>query len=372
MNTAKKLLVLTAVLSLAACGNGDPGKDAGSSMGEQDKEDEDPDSAEEREPEHVHTWVDATCTTARMCSECGEKDGHALGHTWIDPTCTEPKTCSVCGATTGKPLGHEMQSATTQVPATCSRCGYTEGEPLAEQMDWYLLLMVFPKTEGTYTDEDGQEKTVKYTMPDKELKLYEKCAQAVEKDLYDMSGGVIVPHVTFKVADAPLTTVFLRNDDNGTGWYMGTTEAQTLLHHNDIDLEEYDHVTVIADLDDMPCGYWGLTMRRFSQDTGYAFINNYTYESFSSYFFDDEYYWIAGPVIHEFLHFMEGWSEKREKPIKYNATGASIVDSGEALGYKPDEYYDFKDFYTDLINRGVPVAGGIDPAMWREPPHLYR
>ena len=52
------------------------------------------------------------------------------------------------------------------------------------------------------------------------------------------------------------------------------------------------------------------------------------------------------------------------------------MDSGETLGYKPDDYYDFKAFYTDLINCAVTLpdgtADGIDPAMWREPPHLYR
>lgn len=49
-------------------------------------------------------------------------------HTWLDATCTEPRTCSECGETEGKPLGHDMQTASDGFPSICSRCGYYEGE----------------------------------------------------------------------------------------------------------------------------------------------------------------------------------------------------------------------------------------------------
>lgn len=109
---------------------------------------------------HQHTWVDATCTTPKTCSECGETEGNALGHTWVAATCTEPKTCSVCGATEGEPLGHDAPGltctedavcnrcgktitapghtwvdATCTEPKTCSVCGITEGEPLGHDTD---------------------------------------------------------------------------------------------------------------------------------------------------------------------------------------------------------------------------------------------
>ena len=32
---------------------------------------------------HEHVWTDATCTTPKTCSECGETEGEALGHTWV-------------------------------------------------------------------------------------------------------------------------------------------------------------------------------------------------------------------------------------------------------------------------------------------------
>ena len=56
-------------------------------------------------------------------------------HIWVDATCTEPKKCTRCGITDGKPLGHDMVPATTSAPSTCSRCGYTEGKPLEPEKE---------------------------------------------------------------------------------------------------------------------------------------------------------------------------------------------------------------------------------------------
>ena len=88
---------------------------------------------------HEHTWVEATCTEPKTCSECGATEGEALGHTWNDATCTEPKTCSVCGATEGEALGHTWDEATCTEPKTCSVCGATEGEALGHDAVWETL-----------------------------------------------------------------------------------------------------------------------------------------------------------------------------------------------------------------------------------------
>lgn len=79
---------------------------------------------------HEHTWIDATCTAPKTCSECGETEGEALGHTWVEATCAEPKTCSVCGETEGETLAHTWVEATCAESKHCSVCGETEGEPL--------------------------------------------------------------------------------------------------------------------------------------------------------------------------------------------------------------------------------------------------
>ena len=63
-----------------------------------------------------------------------ESDEVTLGeehvHEWVEATCTAPKTCSRCGATEGEALGHDWKEATTEAPKTCTRCGATEGEKL--------------------------------------------------------------------------------------------------------------------------------------------------------------------------------------------------------------------------------------------------
>ena len=82
-----------------------------------------------------HTWTDATCTAPRACTVCGVADGATLPHTWTDASCTTPKTCSTCGTTEGKPLAHEMTVATCTAPAKCALCGASDGEPLAHSYE---------------------------------------------------------------------------------------------------------------------------------------------------------------------------------------------------------------------------------------------
>ena len=88
--------------------------------------------------EHVHTFVDATCTAPKTCSECGETEGEALGHTIVTdeavaPTCTESgltagEHCSVCeevitAQTVVEAKGHDYASVKTE--PTCTEVGYT-------------------------------------------------------------------------------------------------------------------------------------------------------------------------------------------------------------------------------------------------------
>lgn len=51
-----------------------------------------------------HDWIDATCTTAKTCSICGQTEGEPLGHTWVEATKYAPKTCSTCGQKEGNLL----------------------------------------------------------------------------------------------------------------------------------------------------------------------------------------------------------------------------------------------------------------------------
>ena len=109
---------------------------------------------------HEHSWVEATCTEPKTCSECGETEGEALGHSWTEATCTEPKTCSRCGLTEGEALGHSWKEATCTEPRTCSGCGLTEGDALGHT--WEEASFTAPKTCSTCGQTDGEPLTPAY------------------------------------------------------------------------------------------------------------------------------------------------------------------------------------------------------------------
>lgn len=75
-----------------------------------------------------HEWIDATCTSPKICKLCGETEGAALGHLWADATCDSPAKCSECGATRGDALEHQWKEATCTEGETCELCGATRGE----------------------------------------------------------------------------------------------------------------------------------------------------------------------------------------------------------------------------------------------------
>jgi len=67
---------------------------------------------------HEHVWVEATCSTPKTCSECGETEGEVADHKWIEATCEKAKYCEVCGETDGEPLSHEWLEATYEETTT--------------------------------------------------------------------------------------------------------------------------------------------------------------------------------------------------------------------------------------------------------------
>ena len=77
---------------------------------------------------HKHSWENASCTTPKICSKCGETEGEANGHSWKNATCTTPKTCVICKETEGEAKGHSWKNATCTTPKTCTICMETEGK----------------------------------------------------------------------------------------------------------------------------------------------------------------------------------------------------------------------------------------------------
>lgn len=77
-----------------------------------------------------HDFVDATCTTSKICLRCNVTTETALGHNYTTATCTSPQICTRCEDVTGAPLGHDYAEATCLIPKTCKKCQATTGQPM--------------------------------------------------------------------------------------------------------------------------------------------------------------------------------------------------------------------------------------------------
>jgi hypothetical protein len=90
---------------------------------------------DEWEPEHSHSFQDATCTTPKTCTSCGAVEGEPLGHdysarTTVYPTCTKKGiktfTCKGCGDSYTEDipaLGHNFDAGKVTKKATCKSTG---------------------------------------------------------------------------------------------------------------------------------------------------------------------------------------------------------------------------------------------------------
>ncbi|MBO5715722.1 MAG: hypothetical protein J6S23_04950 [Clostridia bacterium] len=81
-----------------------------------------------------HNWQDATCITAKKCSNCGEVSGKALGHKYDNSCDTDCNRCGVVRSISHKFGDWEVTKKPTlfkdgEQMRTCSVCGYTETMP---------------------------------------------------------------------------------------------------------------------------------------------------------------------------------------------------------------------------------------------------
>ena len=79
---------------------------------------------------HIHKYKGATCVDPKICTDCGETSGHALGHDWDEATCVYPKTCSVCKKTEGNAIGHDYENG------VCAVCGKKDPSIPVVKMVW--------------------------------------------------------------------------------------------------------------------------------------------------------------------------------------------------------------------------------------------
>ena len=88
-----------------------------------------------------HEWTEATCTSPKLCTLCGERDGTTINHDLVDATCTSAMTCTMCHQNWGNELGHRWEAQSCTKPAYCKTCGLTEGEALGHS---YASVVIAP------------------------------------------------------------------------------------------------------------------------------------------------------------------------------------------------------------------------------------
>ena len=104
------ILVITLILALAACGEGDTAP------------------ADTPAPTPEATPTPTPEPTPEPCQ-----------HEWVAAECETPETCSKCDEIQGTPLGHDLTDANYQEPATCLVCEVTEGDVLTPGAELYGL-----------------------------------------------------------------------------------------------------------------------------------------------------------------------------------------------------------------------------------------
>lgn len=108
-------------------------------------------------PATGHSWISATCTSARECATCGAVSGSALGHSWGDWTSAgdsrHSRECSRCHNV--EYSAHDFGGAEY---GTCTVCGYTKEQPATDEGTLIEALVEFwnSRVSGvTYFDSNG-------------------------------------------------------------------------------------------------------------------------------------------------------------------------------------------------------------------------
>lgn len=154
------LILMACCLLLIACGEDNPTFNNGNTVASSTNGVAD-DALNSNVTEHRHNYVskittEATCTKdgtkTFTCSMCNDSytESIAAGHKWMEATCTTPKMCSICELIEGEPLGHNMENS------RCTRCGIKITATLYEDE---TVKITFKKAE-------------KYKYSDDRLELY--------------------------------------------------------------------------------------------------------------------------------------------------------------------------------------------------------
>ena len=237
--------------------------------------------------------------------------------------------------------------------------------------DWYFLFAIFKNVDADGVDKNDVSTHFKYTMTRDEVDFAKDNANTFQD--YMNSLGVINAHV--EVVEISTTVRELQRSTasdtaSGTnGSFLGSEQAAPILRANGVNLDKYDHVTCIVDLD-ASMGYLAITGSEFENGTGHACMNfkSQAYLQQMGYLKkhdpSKDLTYLESAYAHELLHFMERLDKKWGKEFDLHKIW--------------NTYYSGKETqcYTDLIlnqfKKNASYGTGVDPIAWRYTPRVLR
>ena len=230
----------------------------------------------------------------------------------------------------------------------------------AEGTVWKFLFVILPNNNFTAKNTAGETVHDTHVMDQEELDIITNAIHAFETDMPVISQGKVQPQVDMMIIDTPITNL----STCSSGPWFSHEDAYAILKDR-VNLDNYDHVTVIGDLRSLKLGYWGLGGTWFKNGTGYTFI-----KAADTNLWAMRDRWAPEVFVHELLHFASNWAELRGYKVPVH------LHSSEQYGYKETNETGEKDWLVDFVNNAVPAGNGtyagIPADVWTMPPRHYR
>lgn len=236
--------------------------------------------------------------------------------------------------------------------------------------EWKMLFVILPNSEISLTDVNGNEYIGRDGVSAQEIKDIQETVQLFKEDALEDSDGKLQINAEIKIIDKPITKKRHIGDEN-LGPTLYTEDAYEIIK-DEVDIDEYDYITVFGNLNLPNTAYYALSFfvvsfLPFYQGTGYTIVNTQIGD------FSENTEWRPALLLHEFLHYMEDWCRMLNQELP-----SGIIDHAQDYGYEQNEgpYKERRKFYIDVMNQNVLLENGekvgIPDAVWKVTPKEFR
>ncbi len=227
----------------------------------------------------------------------------------------------------------------------------------AEDRTWRFLNIVLANT--AFQKEDGT--VMQHRMNDDEIASARHVMARVARDMTADSNGLLLAKADVMVSYGLFDSYKYSEE---FGYCMTHEDAYQYCRKHKIDLTQYDHVAFVMCQPELQHTYFGL---------GGCFVKGFIGHTSVLYHdpeplirsADPNALWPQGVYVHEFLHAAENYSDR----LGYAHT---TLHNGREYGYTDADGW--RRYYSDVMQNKIFHQGryiGIDPVVWRIPPHIF-